>query len=116
MKDHHLKCYFNGDDITIMMNINFQILEQIKLDLFFKVTIFYRIYYFRKFINSTATIKIENEYFKELAIEVLDKVGLLAKIDAYPTSLSGGERQRISIARALIKNLKLFLLMNLLVI
>ena len=42
-------------------------------------------------------------HFKELAIEILDKVDLLAEIDAYPTSLSGGERQRISIARALIK-------------
>ena len=43
---------------------------------------------------------------KELAIEVLDKVGLVEKIDAYPASLSGGERQRVSIARALIKKPK----------
>ena len=31
---------------------------------------------------------------KELAIEILDKVGLVEKIDSYPSILSGGERQK----------------------
>lgn len=35
------------------------------------------------------------------AKELLDRVGLLNKADAYPSSLSGGQKQRISIARAL---------------
>lgn len=35
------------------------------------------------------------------AIELLKKVGLEEKIDAYPASLSGGQKQRIAIARAL---------------
>ncbi len=42
---------------------------------------------------------------KEVAIsrakELLDKVGLLDKIDAYPAQLSGGQKQRVAIARAL---------------
>ena len=38
---------------------------------------------------------------KELAVELLKKVGLLEKIDMYPSSLSGGQQQRIAIARAL---------------
>lgn len=38
---------------------------------------------------------------KELAVQLLKKVGLLDKIDAYPSSLSGGQQQRIAIARAL---------------
>lgn len=38
---------------------------------------------------------------KKLAVELLKKVGLLDKIDAYPSSLSGGQQQRIAIARAL---------------
>ncbi|MGG3469180.1 amino acid ABC transporter ATP-binding protein [Neobacillus pocheonensis] len=38
---------------------------------------------------------------KALAIELLKKVGLLEKIEAYPSSLSGGQQQRIAIARAL---------------
>ena len=35
------------------------------------------------------------------AHELLDKVGLLDKIDAYPNQLSGGQQQRVAIARAL---------------
>ena len=35
------------------------------------------------------------------ATELLDRVGLLNKADAYPSSLSGGQKQRIAIARAL---------------
>ncbi|MEG0296914.1 MAG: amino acid ABC transporter ATP-binding protein [Clostridium sp.] len=37
----------------------------------------------------------------EKATELLNKVGLLEKADAYPASLSGGQKQRIAIARAL---------------
>ena len=32
---------------------------------------------------------------------LLEKVGLVDKVDAYPASLSGGQKQRIAIARAL---------------
>ncbi len=35
------------------------------------------------------------------ARELLQKVGLLDKIDAYPNQLSGGQQQRVAIARAL---------------
>ena len=35
------------------------------------------------------------------ANELLEKVGLLDKIDAYPNQLSGGQQQRVAIARAL---------------
>jgi polar amino acid transport system ATP-binding protein len=35
------------------------------------------------------------------AIELLRRVGLVAKADAYPAQLSGGQQQRVAIARAL---------------
>jgi len=38
---------------------------------------------------------------KELALELLDKVGLKDKADVYPRTLSGGQQQRVAIARAL---------------
>ncbi|MEQ2466356.1 amino acid ABC transporter ATP-binding protein [Niallia hominis] len=38
---------------------------------------------------------------QNLAKDLLKKVGLLEKYDAYPSSLSGGQQQRIAIARAL---------------
>ncbi|MCO5401684.1 amino acid ABC transporter ATP-binding protein [Ralstonia soli] len=38
---------------------------------------------------------------REKAMQLLDRVGLANKADAYPTQLSGGQQQRVAIARAL---------------
>ncbi|OZT16008.1 amino acid ABC transporter ATP-binding protein, partial [Serratia marcescens] len=43
------------------------------------------------------------------AEQLLLKVGLLDKIDAYPNSLSGGQQQRVAIARALAMEPKIML-------
>ena len=43
------------------------------------------------------------------ARDLLDKVGLSAKADAYPAQLSGGQQQRVAIARALAMEPKLML-------
>ncbi len=51
-----------------------------------------------------ATIKVKKKTKEEAekkATELLNRVGLLDKKDAYPAQLSGGQQQRIAIARAL---------------
>jgi ABC-type polar amino acid transport system ATPase subunit len=46
----------------------------------------------------------------ETARKLLDRVGLLAKQDAHPTTLSGGQQQRVAIARSLAMQPKVMLL------
>ncbi|EGK12246.1 ectoine/hydroxyectoine ABC transporter ATP-binding protein EhuA [Kroppenstedtia eburnea] len=45
----------------------------------------------------------------ERAKEMLDKVGMLDKVDQYPANLSGGQQQRVAIARALVMRPKVML-------
>jgi polar amino acid transport system ATP-binding protein len=46
---------------------------------------------------------------RELARDVLRRVGLEDKLDAYPDQLSGGQQQRVAIARSLAMNPKVML-------
>ncbi len=48
--------------------------------------------------------KMKKAEAKELAMKMLDKVGLAEKAEAYPSTLSGGQKQRVAIARALCMN------------
>lgn len=45
--------------------------------------------------------KKTKEEAHDLAMKLLDRVGLLEKASAYPNSLSGGQKQRLAIVRAL---------------
>lgn len=51
--------------------------------------------------KSVKDIKAEN---KQRALELLKRIDLLDKADAYPSTLSGGQKQRIAIIRALAMN------------
>jgi L-cystine transport system ATP-binding protein len=49
----------------------------------------------------TVVRKLPKAEARERSVRLLEKVGLGAKLDAYPSRLSGGQQQRIGIARAL---------------
>ena len=52
---------------------------------------------------------MSREQANETAIQLLRRVGLEEKADAYPSQLSGGQKQRIAIVRALAMNPKVML-------
>lgn len=59
-----------------------------------------------------APIHVKNvpaEKAKERAMQLLERVGLANKKDAYPIQLSGGQQQRVAIARAVAMDPKLML-------
>ncbi len=51
----------------------------------------------------------DNEEALSLAHAMLDRVGLLQRVDAFPDQLSGGEQQRVAIARAMVHSPSLVL-------
>ncbi|WP_341278908.1 amino acid ABC transporter ATP-binding protein [Paenibacillus sp. FSL H8-0537] len=48
--------------------------------------------------------KLPKDEARRRSTQMLEKVGLAAKLDAYPSELSGGQQQRVGIARALALN------------
>jgi ABC-type polar amino acid transport system ATPase subunit len=60
-------------------------------------------------IGPVKVLKTPSAEARSRAVELLEKVGLADKRDAYPEMLSGGQQQRVAIARALAMQPKLML-------
>jgi len=75
--------------------------------------------HFNLFLNMTAlenvmvgplqVKKVKRDAARAAALQLLERVGLKDKADAYPAQLSGGQQQRVAIARALAMQPKLML-------
>ena len=95
------KIFFEGQDITDPKNDIYQMREKMGMvfqnfNLFPNMTVLDNI--------TLAPIKVKKmskAEAEEVGKQLLVKVGLADKADAYPQSLSGGQKQRIAIARAL---------------
>ena len=55
-------------------------------------------------VGQTQVLKRNKQEAKQIALEYLDKVGMLPYINAKPRQISGGQKQRVAIARALAMN------------
>lgn len=53
--------------------------------------------------------KMDKKEANKIALEMLEKVGMLEKKDSYPDELSGGQSQRVAIARAVALNPRVIL-------
>ncbi|MGT2637219.1 amino acid ABC transporter ATP-binding protein [Streptococcus ratti] len=92
---------FEGVNITDKSNDIFKMREKMgmvfqQFNLFPNMTVLENIT-----LSPIKTKGLSKEEAEEKAYQLLDKVGLRDKADAYPQSLSGGQQQRIAIARSL---------------
>ncbi|AXQ78223.1 amino acid ABC transporter ATP-binding protein [Streptococcus chenjunshii] len=92
---------FEGVDITDKSNDIFKMREKMgmvfqQFNLFPNMTVLENIT-----LSPIKTKRIAGEEAREKAYDLLARVGLQDKAQAYPASLSGGQQQRIAIARSL---------------
>ncbi len=93
--------YFNGVDITDdKININ---LHRQKMGMVFQhFNLFPHMTVLKNMTSAPMKLlKISKQDAEAKAVELLEKVGLADRAEAYPSQLSGGQKQRVAIVRAL---------------
>lgn len=98
------KVYFEGVDITDpKVNINH---HRQKMGMVFQqFNLFPHMTVLKNLTLAPMKLKgMKKEAAEELALKMLDNVGLRDRADAYPSQLSGGQKQRVAIVRALCMN------------
>lgn len=104
----HGKIYIDGEEITKLSEESLTSFRAKNIGIVFQN--FQLIDHFTTLENILLPLEVlgvESAY--EMAIEVLNKVGLGERISHFPRQLSGGEKQRVAIARALVTNPKILL-------
>lgn len=93
--------YFNGIDITDdKININ---LHRQKMGMVFQhFNLFPHMTVLKNMTSAPMKLlKFSKQDAEAKAVELLEKVGLADRAEAYPSQLSGGQKQRVAIVRAL---------------
>jgi polar amino acid transport system ATP-binding protein len=92
---------FDETDVTDKKNDIYKMREKLGM-VFQQFNLFPNMTVLENITLSPMKVKKMNKEAAELiGMDLLKKVGLVDKADAYPQSLSGGQQQRIAIARAL---------------
>ena len=108
------KIFFESEDITApKCNIN---LHRQKMGMVFQqFNLFPHMTVLKNLtIAPMKLLGMSKEEADKKGMELLERVGLADKAEAYPNQLSGGQKQRVAIVRALAMNPDVMLLMNLL--
>ena len=108
------KIFFESEDITApKCNIN---LHRQKMGMVFQqFNLFTHMTVLKNLtIAPMKLLGMSKEEADKKGMELLERVGLADKAEAYPNQLSGGQKQRVAIVRALAMNPDVMLLMNLL--
>ena len=96
--------FFNGVDVTDK-NTNIDNVRQKMSMVFQHFNLFPHLSVLHNITLAPITLKLQSkEEAEKKARELLARVDLLDKADAYPSSLSGGQKQRIAIVRSLAMN------------
>ena len=95
------KIFFNGKDVT-SKHFNVKKLRQEVGMVFQKFNLFPNLTVLENITLAPISLKLLTKSEAEkVALELLKRIGLLSKKDAYPAELSGGQQQRIAIVRSL---------------
>ena len=96
--------FFDGQDITTS-NVDINRVRQRIGMVFQQFNLFPHLTIRHNIMLAPVTLgKMSREEASERAGELLHRIGLADKAEAYPGSLSGGQKQRVAIARALAMN------------
>lgn len=101
--------YFQGIDVTDK-NTDINLVRQKMGMVFQHFNLFPHLTVLQNITLAPITLKLQTkEDAEKKAMELLDRIGLSEKANAYPSSLSGGQKQRIAIIRSLAMNPDLIL-------
>ncbi len=93
--------YFNGTDITDP-RININVHRQKMGMVFQQFNLFPHMTVLKNMISAPMKLlKMSKQDATKKAMDLLEKVGLADRANAYPSQLSGGQKQRVAIVRAL---------------
>ena len=101
--------YFQGIDVTDK-NTDINLVRQKMGMVFQHFNLFPHLTVLQNITLAPITLKLQTkEDAEKNAMDLLDRIGLSEKANAYPSSLSGGQKQRIAIIRSLAMNPDLIL-------
>lgn len=94
----------DGEDITLKNKKELNLLRK-KLSMIFQsFNLFEQRTALKNVCFPLELVKTPKKEAEKRGLELLDRVGLRDKANAYPSQLSGGQKQRVAIARALASN------------